>query len=126
MAVTVQDVVNEAPSLAAYAATPEGAAFITSKILLAQDSICASLLGSRYDYAVALLAAHMVLLARANGGAGGVVIGGGAVQSASVDGVSVSYGATTTVRTGGTHGTTGPGAAFDDLMATVNPGFIYL
>lgn len=122
---TVQDVVEVAPELAAYAATPEGAAHITKMIGLAALRVNEALLGDLYSYGVALLAAHMVL--STNTSLGGLVAGGGIVQSVSVGSISQTFATTTSTRVLGPHGTTRPGAIYDEIVdERSGPGFIYI
>lgn len=124
-AITVQDVVDVAPELAAYAATPEGSAFITKMIGIAALRLNEELLGDLYDYGWALLAAHMVLSSQPS--LGGLVAGGGVVQSVSVGSVSQTFATTTSVRMSGPHGTTRPGALYDELVEERSgPAFLYV
>lgn len=124
MAFTVQDVLNVYPGLAAYAATSEGSAAILRWLQVAVDTVPECGLGNRYGIAVALLAAHLVL--SNTPGLGGLVSGGGIIQSASVGQTSVTYAATTTTRGTGRHGSTIPGASYDELLDGALPAFIYL
>lgn len=123
-AITVQDVVNEAPALlTAYAATAEGAAYITSRVTIAEGMVDAETFGDLYRYALALMAAHLTLLG--NSSLGGLVAGSGVVQSESVGSVSVTYATSQSVRAVGRHGTTAPGSVYDELLAGLSVGFIY-
>lgn len=124
-AITVQDVVDVAPELAAYAATPEGSAFITKMIGFAALRLNEELLGDLYDYGWALMAAHMVLSSQSS--LGGLVAGGGVVQSVSVGSVSQTFATTTSTRVLGPHGTTRPGALYDELVEERSgPAFLYV
>lgn len=124
-AITVQDVVDVAPELAAYAATPEGSAFITKMIGIAVLRVNEELLGDLSAYGQALLAAHMVLSSQPS--LGGLVAGGGVVQSVSVGSVSQTFATTTSTRVLGPYGTTRPGALYDELVEERSgPAFLYV
>ncbi len=123
--ITVQDVVDVAPELAAYAATPEGAALITKMIGFAAMRVDEGVWGELYPYGLALMAAHMVLSSQP--GLGGLVSGGGVVQSVTVGSISQSFAATTSTRALGPNGTTRPGALYDAvLVERVGPDFVYI
>lgn len=125
-AITVQDVVNEAPALlTAYAATPEGQAYIAGRILIAEAMVDAETFGALYAHALALMAAHLTLTG--NPSLGGLVAGNGVVQSVSVGGVSTTFAASSqSARPAGLHGSTGPGAAYDALLAGLIVSMVYL
>lgn len=126
-AITVQDVVNEASDLlTTYAATPEGQAYIASRIVVAEAQVDAETFGAAlYPHALALLAAHLTLTGKPS--LGGMVAGNGVVQSASVGGVSVTYAASSqSARAPGPHSTTSPGAAYDSLLAGRVVSMVYL
>lgn len=61
--ITVSDVVAEAPELTTYAATVPGAAFITTRITLAESRVDEETWGELYEHAMALMAAHLTLAA---------------------------------------------------------------
>lgn len=123
--ITVQDVVDVAPELAAFAATPEGAALITKMIGFAEERVSEPVWGALYPYGLALMAAHMVLSSQP--GLGGLVSGGGVVQSVTVGSISQSFATTTSTRVAGAHGSTRPGTLYDEaLVERVGPDFIYV
>lgn len=122
MAITVQQVVDEAPELVAYAATVPGAAFIEAKILVAQGFLDRELWGDQADYAWALLTAHLVLASRPE--LKGLVMAGGILLSQSVGSASESYAGGNAPA--GKHSFTRPGALYDSLLDTLQPAFIYL
>ena len=121
MAITVQDVVNEAPELASYALTTEGAAFIAGKITIAAGLMNREVWGEQADYAWALLTAHLVLASQPS--LRGLLVAGGILTSQSVGSASESY-ASGKVPTG-QHSFTRPGALYDSLLETVLPPFMY-
>lgn len=123
MALTVQDVITYVPELKAYSETPEGAASIAALIPVAVGGMDEAAFGERFNYAGALLVAHMVISTTPS--LGGLVAGGGLVQSVSVDGVSTSFAASGQVATG-PHSTTRYGVLYDSLVAGLFPTILYL
>jgi hypothetical protein len=116
VAITVQDVVNEAPELTAFAATPSGASFIEGKITVAQGFMNRDLWGDNADYAWALLTAHLVLASRPE--LKGIAAGGGVLTGQTVGSASETYasGSSSSSATG-PHSFTRPGMLYDSLAA---------
>lgn len=121
MAITVQDVVDEAPELAAYAQTTDGAAYITKKIATAEGLMNRDVWGDQADYAWALLTAHLVLASRPSIGV--LALAGGVLQSQSVGSASESYASGSVPM--GPHSFTRPGMLYDQLLQTLLPPFQY-
>lgn len=121
--VTLADVVLFVPELKSYSETPEGVAAINALIPVVLDMLDEADFGARFTYAAALLVGHHLLTL--NPSLGGVVSGTGAVASTSVGGVSVSY-VTDASASEGKHGTTRPGALYDDLVKGIIPTMLYL
>lgn len=123
-AISVQDVVDVAPELVAFAQQEDGAAFILKMIGFASDIVSEQVWGNSYPYALALMAAHLVLSTRPS--LGGLVAGGGVVQSVTVGSISKSYASSSSVKASGMHGSTRPGALYDSLLETRGAGFVYV
>ena len=118
---TVSDVVAEAPELTAYAATTEGAAFITARIALAALRVDEDTWGELYSHALALMAAHLTLMARPS--LGGLLSAGGILQSQTVGSASESY-ATNSNLALGLNSFTRPGMLYDSELAARSPGLL--
>lgn len=101
-----------------------GVAIIERAILEAENTVAECLWGDSYAYALALLAAHLVLASQPQ--LGGLVAGGGVLQSVTIGSMSKSF-ATGSASTSaqGPNSTTRPGALYDAKLFTLSPGFAY-
>lgn len=102
-----------------------GVATIERAILEAENIVAECLWGDSYEYALALLSAHLVLASQPQ--LGGLVAGGGVLQSITLGSMSKSFasgGSTTAFQ--GPHSNTRPGALYDARLATISPGLLYL
>lgn len=122
-AITVEQVVAEAPELKAYSLTTEGSAFITARVALAEKRVEPTTWDDLYEYGLALLAAHLTLTARPE--LGGMVAGGGVLQSQSVGSASESYVSLGSALPLGPNSSTRPGMLYDTTLASLTPGMLY-
>lgn len=121
--VTVQDVITYVPELKAFSQTPDGEASIQAAIVVAVDGMDEGVFGARFTYAAALLTAHTLLTT--NPSLGGLVAGGGVVQSVSVGGVSTTFASSSSVVTDGPHSSTRYGVLYDTLVRGLIPTISY-
>lgn len=97
---------------------------IAANITAAEAMVDAETWGSLYNYGLALMAAHLTLMSQPQ--LGGLVAGGGVVQSVSIGSMSKTFATTGSTASSGPNSTTRPGSLYDSILTRLGPSFLYL